>query len=275
MGARLPPPRLEATPQSGCPHPTSAGGVVVPRATALRPVPVGVSEVACVPATRVPLKVTGDLWGWAGAGQHTPCRTPPQPRGGRETCSLEWASQGSLEVVPGGPLVGRGQRQGRPVSFLVATVGLQSFMNMSSSPAPCWPGPFKSTRPTNSSFVGCGGGGGAVRSGLALCTCPPGWLGAPAPQAGCVHPPPRLTPSPGKAGGVPQAGPCPPSRPRCRCLGPATPAPGSRPPPRPAPGSLEEGVAMGQSALFTPSRHRAHPRAGQRPRGTVAPGERL
>lgn len=40
------------------------------------------------------------------------------------------------------------------MSLLVATEVLQSFMIMLSTPAPCWPGPSKSTRPTNSSWKG-------------------------------------------------------------------------------------------------------------------------
>lgn len=48
--------------------PTLAGGVVILRAVAFYTVPVGICEVACVPAAGVPFKVTGDLWGWGGGG---------------------------------------------------------------------------------------------------------------------------------------------------------------------------------------------------------------
>lgn len=41
--------------------PTLAGGVVILRAVAFYTVPVGICEVACVPAAGVPFKVTGDL----------------------------------------------------------------------------------------------------------------------------------------------------------------------------------------------------------------------
>lgn len=45
-----------------------ASGVIILRAVALYTVPVGICEVACVPAAGVPFKVTGDLWGWDGVG---------------------------------------------------------------------------------------------------------------------------------------------------------------------------------------------------------------
>ena len=53
----------ESCPWVRAPRLTLARGVVVPRATALDPVPVGICEVASVPAAGAPLKVTGDLWG--------------------------------------------------------------------------------------------------------------------------------------------------------------------------------------------------------------------
>lgn len=114
--------------------------------------------------------------GGDGGSAHPAHPHPSSDRGDRETCSLEPASQGSLGAGPGGPWAGCGRRRREPVSFLAATAGLQSFIDTLSTPAPCWPGPSKSTRPTSSSFAGRGGRHGQARAGSVR----------PSPQAGSL-----------------------------------------------------------------------------------------
>lgn len=67
------------------------------------------------------------------------------------------------EGAPGGPSRrpgwGAGHPGEAPESSSAAAVGLQPVRVTSSTPAPCCPGPSKSTSPTNSSFVGHEGGG--------------------------------------------------------------------------------------------------------------------
>lgn len=128
------------------------------------------------------------------------------------------------------PWVGMGGTQEKPWSLSVVTVGLQSLIVTLSTSALCWPGPSRSTRPTNSSFKQTEGK-----------DCQLGAGSLQIPHLGLLS-------SPGMAGGVPQEEPSPLSSPRCCCLGPATPAPGSHSLPQPVPRSLTKGVCMGGSS---------------------------
>lgn len=70
-------------------------------------------------------------------------------------------------------LGGDWEQQEGPVSFSLVAVGLQSFMIRLSTPAPWCPGPSKSTRPTNSSFMG-GRWKGLLSQGQLCSPHPPG-----------------------------------------------------------------------------------------------------
>lgn len=100
-----------------------------------------------------------------------------------------------------------GGGQERPRSLSVVTVGLQSLMVTLSTSAHCWPGPSKSTRPTNSSFKQMEGKDCQLRAGsyrVPILDCHPHleWP-VPCPKKNLLHGPALAAAAAAAAWGLP------------------------------------------------------------------------